>query len=268
MGRRDKMLGNQEHTGMQTDQQFIEGTPVFDINGDKVGTVSEHNVQGRYVILHKGWLFPQDLYVPLDAVQRADVDGVYLSLDKDEIGQRDWTTPPPADDRTARTVDTTSMDQAGRASMTTNTENAAATDIRVPVREEELVAGTRAVEAGRVHLHKEVVEEQKTITVPVQREEVYMERVPVSGESATVDARDAFVERDIEVPVMGEEVIAEKRAHVVEEVRLHKDVVTETQQVADTVRKERVTVEDVADDTPDLRNDQMSSRRYDAGTNR
>jgi uncharacterized protein (TIGR02271 family) len=54
---------------------------------------------------------------------------------------------------------------------------------------------------------------------------------------------DAFTERDIDVPVMGEELVAGKRAVVTEEVRLRKDAVTEDQQVSDTVRKERVTVE-------------------------
>ncbi len=40
-----------------------------------------------------------------------------------------------------------------------------------------------------------------------------------------------------------------KQAHVVEEVRLHKDVTQEQETVRDTVRKERVSVEGVAEDT-------------------
>ncbi len=115
-------------------------------------------------------------------------------------------------------------------------------DIRVPVYEENLVVGKREEEQGRVHLRKDVVEEQKTVSVPLQQERVYVDRVAVTDGGAT-NATDAFQSRDIEVPVMGEEAVVGKQVHEVEEVRLHKDVVTENQQVSDTVRKERVIVE-------------------------
>ncbi len=121
-------------------------------------------------------------------------------------------------------------------------------DIAVPVVEEDLVAGTRQTEQGRIRLHKDVVTEQETLTVPVTHEQVSVERVPVSGNASVTE--DAFVEGDIEVPVMGEEVVTGKQARVVEEVRLHKDTVTEQQQVSDTVRKEQVSI-DGADATAD-----------------
>jgi len=94
------------------------------------------------------------------------------------------------------------------------------------------------------------VTEQQTLNVPVQREQVSVERVPVDRAAETVDASGAFQEGDIEVPVMGEEVMTSKRAHVVEEVRLHKDTVTEQEQVGGTVRREQVRVEDATDTTP------------------
>jgi uncharacterized protein (TIGR02271 family) len=109
------------------------------------------------------------------------------------------------------------------------------------VHEEELVVGRREQEIGRVHLHKDVVEEPQTITAPVTHEEVTLERVPVQGEYTP--SPDAFTEKDIDVPVMGEELVTDKRAKVTEEVRLRKQPVTEEQQVSDTVRKERVRVE-------------------------
>jgi len=134
---------------------------------------------------------------------------------------------------------------AGTATATTAATATATTaeDVRVPVREEELVAGKRQNEIGQVHIHKDVVEEQQTVNVPLQQERVTVERVPVSGEVSAADATDAFTERDIDVPVKGEEAVVDKRATVKEEVRLHKDAVTKPQQVSDTVRKERVTVE-------------------------
>jgi len=87
-----------------------------------------------------------------------------------------------------------------------------------------------------------VIEEQRTVEVPLRREEVHVERVPVTEQTADVGA-ETFTKQDIEVPVVQEEVVIEKRPRVTEEVRIHKDTVTEHQQVSDTVRKERVIVE-------------------------
>jgi uncharacterized protein (TIGR02271 family) len=145
---------------------------------------------------------------------------------------------------------------------TTSWNNQTAADIQVPVREEELVAGTRVVEEGRVRVHKEVVEEQETITVPVQRERVVVERVPATGEVAadTLDA-SAFKEDDIEIPLKREEAVVGKRVQGVENVRIHKDVVTDNEQVGDTVRKERVVVDGADTDDFDDQTDANTYRR-------
>jgi len=241
---------NDQTQGMTNDtmgQQFVEGTPVFDAGGEKVGTVSEHNVQGGYLVVHKGWLFPKDVYVPLNVIQSNNADGIYLSLYKDDLSNQDWDNPPVGGSDVVGTTDTN--DGATTATNYTQTAQANVTntaDIRVPVREEELVVGTQEQEIGRVHLHKDVVAEQETITAPVTREQVYVERVPVQGNATDVGV-DAFTEQDIDVPVMGEELVAGKRAVVTEEVRLHKQDITEQQQVTDTVRKERVIVEGADD---------------------
>jgi len=118
------------------------------------------------------------------------------------------------------------------------------TDIRVPVYEEQLVAGTREEERGRVHLHKEVTTEQESIPVTLRREQVTVERVPVDQNNMDPNAvTDAFKNADIDVPVMGEEAVAGKQVREVEEVRLHKDATQTQEQVTDTVRKERVVVD-------------------------
>ena len=115
---------------------------------------------------------------------------------------------------------------------------------RVQLAEEELQVGKRQVEAGRLRLRKVVNTEQQQVPVELQREEVDIERVPVSGQAA---ADTAFQEEDIEVPVMREEPVVAKQAQVAGEVRVGKDVRTETQTVGDTVRREDVEVE--RDDT-------------------
>ncbi len=118
-------------------------------------------------------------------------------------------------------------------------------DIRVPVYEEQLVAGKREEELGRVHLHKEVITEQESVPVTLHREEVTVERVPMTGQANQADLQNAFQNADIEVPVMGEEAVVGKTAREVEEVRLRKQDVSEQEQVTGTVRRERVVVDGV-----------------------
>jgi uncharacterized protein (TIGR02271 family) len=89
------------------------------------------------------------------------------------------------------------------------------------------------------------VQEQETVLVTLRREEVTVERVPVMGQARQTDRTDAFRSQDIEAPVMGEEAVVGTQVRETEEVRLHKDVTQEREQVSDTVRKERVVVEGV-----------------------
>ncbi len=115
-------------------------------------------------------------------------------------------------------------------------------NIRVPVVEERLKAGVRETEAGRARIVKDVVEEQKTIDVPVEREELYVTERAVNRPATEADlqARD----RDIEVPLKEQEVVTQKEARVVGEVGIRKETVTETERASDTVRREEVHVED------------------------
>ncbi len=244
----DNLSTGSTMAGDTTNWQFVEGMPVYDAGGDKVGTISEHNVQGRYLIAHKGWLFPQDVYIPLQAVASTDADGVYLNLYKDDILNQDWSNPPAAD----VTSDVMAADTGTMRATDMETD-----EVRVPVREEELVVGKQEREIGRVHLHKDVVEEEQTITEPVTREQVRVEHVGTQGDY-TEAGPDAFVEKDIDVPVMGEEIVTGKRAVVKDEVRVYKEAVTEDQQVSDTVRKERVTV----DGADELRGEDVTDTTY------
>jgi len=113
------------------------------------------------------------------------------------------------------------------------------------VREEHLHASKRPVETGEVRVHKEVITEQQTMQVPVTREEVVIERRPVSG-NATSSA-DLRPGEEIRIPVREEKVDVHKDVVVKEEVSVGKRVVSDTEQVSGTVRKEQVKVEKEGD---------------------
>ena len=112
---------------------------------------------------------------------------------------------------------------------------------RIQLHEEELHAHTQFVETGEVRVRKEVVTEHRTIQVPVQREEVVIERHAPTGEpDSTLDLGPGEV---IRIPVRKERVIVEKRPVVKEEVTVGKRVVRDLEQVGGEVRKEKVRVE-------------------------
>ena len=113
-------------------------------------------------------------------------------------------------------------------------------ELRVQRSEEELLAGTREREAGSVKVRKRVRNYRERVEVPTRREEVSVERVPVSGE-----ATEAQIGADeVSVPVVEDEVVVQKKPVVKEEIRVRKDVVHERQIVEEDVRREEVDIED------------------------
>lgn len=120
------------------------------------------------------------------------------------------------------------------------------TDDAMTRSEEQLHVGTERRETGRARLRKFVVTENVTQTVPVQREEVRIEREPITDANAG-DAYDgpAISEEEHEVTLHAERPVVEKEAVPVERVRLDKETVTEQQTVNEEVRKEQIDTDDV-----------------------
>lgn len=114
---------------------------------------------------------------------------------------------------------------------------------KLQVKEEELHAHKQSVKQGEVHIHKEIITEHKTLEVPVQREEVVIERRPVVGQPGG----EIHAGQEIRIPVKEEVVHVEKRPVVKEEVTVSKQTVQGTQQVSGTVRKEEVKIDQEGD---------------------
>jgi uncharacterized protein (TIGR02271 family) len=114
--------------------------------------------------------------------------------------------------------------------------------------EEQLRVTLQRYAAKRVRVVKYVVTEEVTVTVPVRREEIRIEEVPLDADASTAAAGavDTLAPTGLpevivlhaERPVVGTEVVP------VERVRLSTELVTEHVQVRDTVRRERVDVDE------------------------
>ncbi|WP_448621902.1 PRC and DUF2382 domain-containing protein [Geodermatophilus sp. URMC 65] len=190
---------------------------------------------------------------------------------------------PPGDDTTTRDLSQLPADQSagGTRQDTVSVDRAAASDRTMPVSavptpppadgamtrsEEQLRVATERYAAKRVRVVKYVVTEEVQITVPIRREEIRIEEIPLDdGAPATTGALDAVgtgglpetIVLHTERPVVSTEVVP------VERVRLRTEWVQEQTQVRDEVRRERVDV-----DQDRLGQDRLDRERPPAGAGR
>jgi uncharacterized protein (TIGR02271 family) len=146
-----------------------------------------------------------------------------------------------------------------KAANTASTATCSPQDQTLAVHEEQLRVQKQPVNKGEVKVRKEVVTEHQNIDVPVQREEVVIERRPVTGKASTSDIRQ---DEEIRIPVREEQVRVQKEAVQKEEVTVGKRKTQETEQVSGDVRKERIKVEREGDvDVRDSTDKNRSTRK-------
>ena len=267
---------------MDSNLRRIEpGTNVYDSYGDKVGDVSE--VGSNYVLVQKGWLFTRDIYIPLSAVTGVDPDGVRLNVTKDQVENMGWDTIPAEDTATAtystttatrRTTDApatshaTGVDYAASSTVADTGSTAASTvtstdrtatrsstsdieagrEVAIPVVEEELRVGKRAVEGGGVRVTTSVEEVPVNEQVTLREETINVERRPADRPVSDADLT-ALEQGAFEMRERREEVVVDKQARIVEEVRISKDVGEHTETIEDSVRRTNVEVQEIPGQT-------------------
>ncbi len=117
----------------------------------------------------------------------------------------------------------------------------AATDEAMTRSEEELRVSTTERERGRVRLRKHVVTENVQQKVPVRREEVRVEREPITDENVGAATSGAEIsEEEHEVVLHEEEPVVEKRTVPKERVRLGTETHEDEHEVSEEVRKEHI----------------------------
>ncbi len=127
--------------------------------------------------------------------------------------------------------------------------------------EEQLRIGVESHESGRARLRKYVVTEYETVTVPVQHEEVRIEREPITDpHAATATSRADMHEEEHEVVLHTERPVVDKQTVAKERVRLNKHTHTKQEQVCGEVRKERI---DTEGDTGRRRGQQQDHQQHD-----
>jgi len=110
----------------------------------------------------------------------------------------------------------------------------------IQLKKEHLKADKETVNQGEVKVRKEVHTEHKQITVPVEHEEVVIERRPANGKKVG-NAR--METEEIRIPTKEERVHVNKETVVKEEVNVGKRKVRDTETVSDDVEEEELIVE-------------------------
>jgi uncharacterized protein (TIGR02271 family) len=233
------------------------GRDVVDSDGDKIGTLEEvylDSESGRpeWAAVHTGFLGMKQSFVPLVEAEPAR-GNVVVPYSKDQV--KDAPSVDPDGELSADEEErlythygvaySPLVRESGSATEPVGRDTSGpTTDDAMTRSEEELRVGTAQRERGRARLRKYIVTEEVQQTVPVQREEVRIEREPITDANADKALSGPEIsDEEHEVVLHEEEVVVEKRAVPKERVRMTKDTVTDEETVSEEVRKEQIEAE-------------------------
>jgi len=245
----------------------LEGRPITGADGQKIGTVADvyfdkDTRQPEWALVTTGLFGTKHSFVPITSASTTG-EGLAVPFTKDQVKDA-----PRLDDDGELSEDEelllsqhygmsyseapsdSGLPVGGAPSGTTGRGpvgedvSGPETDEAMTRSEEELRIDKIRRPSGLVRLRKYITTEQVAATVPVQREEVRIEREAITD--ANVGAAMSgpeLSEEEHELTLSEEEVTVDKRVVPKERVRLDKDVVTEERQVSEDVRKEQIEVE-------------------------
>ena len=242
-----------------TDVYEWQGRSVVGEDGERIGTVKDVYVDHRtgepeWATVSSGLFGMKSRFVPLagaapvgedvrvavsgEQVKGApgvDPDGELSAQEEQRLFEHYGVPYTSEGSTTAQGAPAAGYEGAGAQS------RGAGADEAMTRSEEELRVGTARRERGRVRLRKYVVTEQVQQTVPVSREEVRLEREPITDENVDEALSGPEIsEAEHEVVLHEEEPVVEKRAVPKERVRLGTETVTDQTQISEEIRKERI----------------------------
>ncbi|MCG4569433.1 DUF2382 domain-containing protein [Enterococcus faecium] len=202
-----------------------ENDPLYQYRGD----ISD----GKFVITVKGYRQPEtteDTMDTQDTVSPASTMGTGL-----ETGTGTDPMDVPGETDTMGTSKTEDIDRKPNLD-----------DDTIQLKEEKLDVNTHDVTTGEVDIHKHVVNDTETVEVPVKREEIVIERKPVTDQSS--QGTDENLEDDtITIPIKEEQVDVSKHTVVREEVGIHKEEHEDVEKVTEDVSREELDIDTSGD---------------------
>jgi uncharacterized protein (TIGR02271 family) len=246
----------------QIDQ--IMGMDVVDSTGSKIGSASQvylddQTGQPEWVTVKTGLLGTKETLVPLSA---ADMSGNQLRVpyEKSKITgapnqDPDGHLSPEEEQELYRYYGMdygTGYETTDRVETTTTTQTTG--DDAMTRSEERLNVGKERVQSGRARLRKRVVHDQQTVNVPIEREELVLEREPITDANiGDATSGPDLKEDQVDVTLYEERAVVNKETVPVERVRVGKEVHTETEAVSADVAREEIEIDADGDGDTDLR---------------
>lgn len=205
------------------EKDFVKDAPRVDAEGE----LSQADEDKLYDYYGKG-----QMGTTYTEAQQGNYSGTAMGTDPDLATDRDMDTATDMD--TDRTV--------GHDTSGPNTDSAMTRS------EEQLRVDKERVPTGRARLRKYVVTEDQNVTMPVEREEVRVEREPITdaNRDEAMSGPDMHDEEH-EVTLNEERVNVDKETVPKERVRLDKESVTEEESIHENLRKEEIEVDEDGD---------------------
>ena len=242
-------------TNAKTHVTDLIGRKAVDPTGHKIGTVEtvyvdELSGEPTWLAIATGWFGTRASLAPIAGSYLTDDDDVVVAYPKDTVKEAPNVDADRALDRDEeyalyayygmnikptgeRTTDASSARGLDRASDDAMTRS-----------EEELDVSTHEREARRVRLRKWVETEDVHMTVPIRREKVRLVTEPITdaNRDAALSGPD-ISDAEHEVVLTEEVVEVNKKVVPKERVRLEKEIDTDEVPVDESLRKERIQME-------------------------
>ncbi len=113
----------------------------------------------------------------------------------------------------------------------------------IPVINEQLVVEKEIVETGRVRITKSVNKNEELVNIPVNHEEVNVERVAVNQIIESPPEAIRYEGDTMIIPVLKEVLVIEKKLLLIEELHITKRSVQTNEEQKVTLRQEEINIE-------------------------
>ncbi|HYI02797.1 YsnF/AvaK domain-containing protein [Hyalangium sp.] len=205
---------------------------VLTADGARLGRVVRRG-EDTFVV-EKGLLLPRDFIARYEDISEVHGEEVHLRRTRDEM------IPGPL------------LRGRERQEVVPLGTFGAPQELVVELAHEEAHPHTVIREVGQLRIHKVVRTEVRHFSIPVRREELVVERIPVTDEAQAQGVEAApvpggaapFEEVSFVIPLREERVEFTRSTHVWQEVRVSKSALEELQAVRTTVRRETAEVEE------------------------
>ena len=211
-------------------------TDGIDMEGVHGGRVED--IRGGYLVVRRGRFFVSDSYIPFAAIASHDDRAINLNVVADDEALELWHQQPASllQRRERTSAENVTLDEEAQLDRLTDQDG----NIRLPVRQENLLTRTRNVTRGVVRIETHLFEQVATGRAPTDEAHARVERRAVgrseSGHDIVLDGGT------LEIPFFGQDVDVERQVRVTEEVVIAREAVGTVRRVSGTVRTSDVAV--------------------------